>query len=249
MGPSLRRRVTLGLSAALLTSCAWAQSEDTQVPLGDLARSLRNRNQSATAKPVIDNDNFSQVMNNAENRHLAGTSMVYSFDGAAKTFQVSTPDVTCSLSFNGKTASLLTRPHVAVDLPDEELHKLDGPARISEDGLEISVFNGTQWKVEEITVGLTIVRRANQTARRFGTGKLVPVASETTLLAEKHPDLTTLYRLKGNAPPAATTVFKAPLNAKLSPDQEWHWALLQARGEPPAKSPDSPRLPADPEKH
>jgi len=234
--------------AGLLCSCAWAQSEDNPVSLGDLARSMRNKNkkdQSTPAKPVIDNDNFSQVMDDVEARHLPGTSMVYSFDGAAKTFQVSTPDVTCSLSFNGKTSSLLARPHVAVDLPEEELHKLAGPARISDDGLEVSVFNGTDWKVEELTIGLTIVQRANETAHRYGIGKLVPVASETTLLAEKHPDVTTLYRLKGNAPPAATTIFKAALNAKLGPDQEWHWAIIQARGEPPANSPDPALLPSD----
>jgi len=230
--------------AALFCSCAWAQSEDNPVSLGDLARSMRNKkDQPASTKPVIDNDNFSQVMDEVESRHLPGTSMVYSFDGAAKTFQVSTPDVTCSLSFNGKTSSLLARPHVAVDLPEEELHKLVGPARISDDGLEISVFNGTEWKIAEIMIGLTIVQRANETAHRNGIGKLVPAASETTLLAEKRPDVTTLYRLKGNALPAATTIFRAVLNAKLGPDQEWHWAIIQARGEPPQKSPDPALLP------
>jgi hypothetical protein len=210
---------------------------------------MRNKKDTpATAKPVIDNDNLSQVMDEVESRHLPGTSMVYSFDGAAKTFQVSTPDVTCSLSFNGKTASLLMRPHVAVDLPEEELHKLEGPATINDEGLQISVFNGTEWKVEEITIGLTIVQHTNETAHRYGTGKLVPVASETTLLGEKHPDVTTLYRLKGNSPPAATTIFKVALNAKLGPDQEWHWAIIQARGEPPAKAPDPALLPSNTQK-
>ena len=228
----------LALCGLLLCSCVWAQSEDNPISLGDLARSMRKKkDQPVSSKPVIDNDNFSQVMDEVESRHLPGTSLVYSFDGAAKTFQISTPDVTCSLSFNGNTASLLARPHVAVDLPEEELHKLDGPATIDEDGLQISVFNGTEWKVEEITIGLTIVQHANETAHRYGTGKLVPVASETTVLAEKHPDVTTLYRLKATALPSATTIFKAPLNARLGPDQEWHWAIIQARGEPPAKSP------------
>src|SRR4029077_16381631 len=189
MGQRLRRGVTLMFCAVLFCCCAWAQSEDNPIPLGDLARSLRNKKDPpAPAKPVIDNDNFSQVMDEVESHHLPGTSMVYSFDGAAKTFQVSTPDVTCSLSFNGKTSSLLARPHVAVDLPEEELHKLAGPARISEDRLGISVFNGTEWRVEEIMIGLTIVQRTNETAHRHGLGKLVPVASETTLLAEKRPD-------------------------------------------------------------
>jgi hypothetical protein len=198
------------------------------------------------APKIIDNDNLTQVMDEAESRHLTSTSFLYSFDGAGKTFQVSSPDVMCSLSFNGRSTSLLSRPFVQTDLPDEEVRKLNGPATINEEGLQVSVFNGTQWRVEEITVGLTIVHHENPTAGYRGSAKLIPAASETTLSAEKQPDLTTLYHLKAVALPSATVVFTAPLNTAPGPDQEWHWAIVQARGIPPRPEDSALKMPIAP---
>ena len=238
----------LALCGIFWTSACNAQSEDRPVPLGDLARSLRKKKErpqsssstaaqtpapAAPSKTVIDNDNFTQVLEEAESRHLANTSMLYSFEGAAKMFQISSPDVTCSLSFNGHMSSLLARPVAPIDMPDEETRKLEGPAIINEEGLQVSVFNGTRWKVEEITVGVTLVRRANSVVAHRGLAKLVPAASETTIVAEKPADVTTLYHLKAEAMPSSTTVFKAPLTSALGPDEEWHWAIVQARGIPP----------------
>jgi hypothetical protein len=232
----------LAACGILCSATAWAQSEEAPVPLGDLARTLRKKKEPqqtpavtpvAPARTIIDNDNLTQVVEEAESRHLANTSMLYSFAGAAKMFQISSPDVTCSLSFNGHMSSLLTRPVVPIDLPDEETRKLEGPAIINEEGLQVSVFNGTRWKVEEITVGVTLVRHANSVVAHRGLAKLVTAASETTIVAEKPADVTTLYHLKGEAMPASTTVFKAPLTSALGPDEEWHWAIVQARGIPP----------------
>ena len=241
-GPRCRAGILLVLGAAVLSSCAWAQYEENPVPLGDVARSVRKKKDQpapAPSKAVIDNDNLTQVMDDAESHRVPLNSPLYSFGGAAKTFQISTPDVTCSLSFNGQASSLLARPHVPIDLPEEELRKLDGPAVIDEQGLQVSVFNGTEWKIEEITVGLTIVQRSStQTARRrHGLGRLVPASEQSTMLSEKRADVTTIHRLKGEAAPAATTVFKAPINLHLGPDQEWHWAIIQAKGEPPVQLP------------
>jgi hypothetical protein len=232
----------VAICGVLLCSAAWAQSEDKPIPLGDVARSLRNKKdqaqdqaqpQPAPSHTIIDNDNFSQVLDDAEIHHVTSSNFVYSFDRFGRTFQVSSPDITCSLSFTGKAASLISRPFVQLDLPDEEVRKLEGPATISDDGLQVSIFNGTQWKVEEITVGLTIVRRADPAAGYYGSGKLRPAASETTITSEKPPDVTTLLHLKATALPSATTIFKAALNFTLGPDQEWHWAIVQARGYPP----------------
>jgi hypothetical protein len=253
LGQKLFRGVILAACGVLFCSGAWAQSEDKPVPLGDLARSLRKKKEQpqpeappAPARTIIDNDNFSQVLDQAEALHITHGNFLYSFDNAARTFQVSAPDVTCSLSFNSHAASLLSRPFVQMDLPEEELRKLGGPATLSEDGLQVSVFNGTQWQVEEITVGLTIVRRANPTAGYYGTGRLRPAAAETTLIAEKQADVTTLYHLKATALPSATTVFKAPLNVALAPDQEWHWAIVQARGIPPKPENSGLKMPLTP---
>jgi len=226
-----------------LSGSAWAQAEDAPVPLGDVARSLRKKKEQPqspqpeappkSARPIIDNDNFTQVLEQAETLHITHGNFLYTFDGAARTFQVTAPDVSCSLSFNSRATSLLTRPFLQMDLPEEELRKLDGPATLSDDGLQVSVFNGTQWQVEEITVGLTLVRPTNPTAGYYGTGKLRPAAAETTIVAQKQADVTTLYHLKATALPSATTVFKAALSSALGPDQEWHWAIVQAKGFPP----------------
>jgi hypothetical protein len=245
MGRTFRQGIALFFCALLATSIAWAQSEDQPVPLGDVARALRKKKDEpapqqprptpeVAPKTVIDNDNLSQVMDEVQSHRINGSSLLYSFDSSGKTFQVSAPDVTCSLSFNSNTASLLSRPYVPIDLPDDDLRKLDGPAVLNDEGLQVSVFNGTDWKIEEITVGLTIVRRTT-VAEVHGTGHLVPASSETVIADEKHPDTTTIHHLRATALPATTAVFKAQLAIHLSPDEEWHWAILQAKGVPPAK--------------
>ena len=65
---------------------------------------------------------------------------------------MTSPDGTCSLSFNANATALLTSPYVAQDLPQGELAKLDGPAKIG-DTLEVSVYNASSWSLREITVG------------------------------------------------------------------------------------------------
>ena len=44
-------------------------------------------------------------------------------------------------------------------MPRSELAKLDGPATIDGDSLQVSVRNGTLWDLREIVIGLTIVKR------------------------------------------------------------------------------------------
>ena len=236
---ALRNFLGLGRQCAIRRSSSTTRGSGAIAAQEERAASIRaidrgpDSASGTPSKTIIDNDNFTQVLEEAESRHLANTSMLYSFEGAAKMFQISSPDVTCSLSFNGHVSSLLARPVVPIDLPDEETRKLEGPAVINEEGLQVSVFNGTRWKVEEITVGVTLVRRANLAMAHRGLAKLVPAASETTIVAEKPADVTTLYHLKGEAMPSSTTVFKAPLTSALGPDEEWHWAIVQARGIPP----------------
>jgi hypothetical protein len=63
----------------------------------------------------------------------------------------------------------------------------------------------------------------------------MPAAQTTTLLSEKHPDSTVLYHLKGSAAPSSTTVFHENLGVAPGQDQEWHWAIVQAKGVPSPK--------------
>jgi hypothetical protein len=154
------------------------------------------------------------------------------------------PDVTCALSFSGQAnkdpLDDLIKPQ---SLPDIELTKLDGPASIVGDSLQISVYNGSGWALREITVGFTVVRRHIELAAELGEFRLMPAAISSPVAAEKPPDVTLLYHMKGTAAPSSTTVFQAPLDVTLEPDQEWHWAIVQAKGIPPASAPE---LPAEP---
>ena len=236
MNARTHRRILLALAMGGVlwgTALSWGQELDDPMPLGDLARELRKEHQSVGVPSVIDNDNLSKVMDEVESRRLAGSSLLFSFDANAKTFRVSAPDVTCSLSFNAQATSLLSDPYISRDLPESELSRLEGPATIDGGNLEVSVFNGTTWRVDEITVGLTIVKHSPQTARFAGTAQLIPASSETTVTQEKRPDVTTLYKMRAAAAPFMTTMFRTGLNAPLGPDEEWHWAIVQAKGIPP----------------
>jgi len=237
----------LGLVFPLTT---YAQSDDTAVPLGDLARSLRkNKAPDPAAPTIIDNDNLTQVMQQVQTKRLEGAP-VFSIDSAGKDFKVSSPDGTCSLTFNANSTALLSVPYVAQDLPESEIGKLDGPATIDGNSLQVSVFNGSAWNVKEITVGLTIVRHDDAAATQFGTAKLIQTSTGITdpaASAEKHSDLTVLYHLKGSAAPSATIVFRSALEVPPAPEQDWHWAIVQAKGIPPTPSlPPSPVLSSAP---
>jgi hypothetical protein len=222
--------VSLGL---LLPVCA-AQSED-EVSLGDLARSLRQSKEpkEPAAPSIIDNDNLTQVIDDVEHFRL-GTRPTFTFEGGATHFQMSSPDGTCSLSFNANSTALLSSPYVSQDLPQSELAKLDGPANIHGDTLEVSMYNASSWSVREITVGLTIVRHDDTTADDYGAAKLLPAASEDSTPADKRSDVAVLLHLKGSAAPFATTVFREKLDENLDDGQEWHWAIVEAKGIPPA---------------
>ena len=227
------------------------------MPLGDIARSLR-KNQGLPTHTVIDNDNLSQVMQEVESRRLNGATLVFSIDDSGKGFKVSSPDVTCSLSFSAQGASsLLADQFVSQDLPDAELPKLDGPATLNGDTLQVSVYNGTDWVLREITVGLTIVRHENPTKTASHVSPtLVPAAQVIKAVegdspattapdsAQKRSDVTVLIHLKGAAAPLTTTIFRQSLGAALPPDQEWHWAIIKARGIPPQSEPLKEPAPA-----
>ena len=225
------------LPIAVLISCLLsvplpAQSGETQeTPLGDIARALR-KSKKPPEQTVVDNDNLTKVVEDAASRRVKG-SVKFSFEGAGKDVKVSSPEVTCSLSFNGDGAAASADPASPLDLPSSELVKLDGPASLDGDTLQISVYNPTGWKVNEITVGLTILRPAAGTAANYGPARLLPAAATADTSGQKHSDMTVLYHLKGSASPFSTALFKQSIGISLNPDQEWHWAIVQARGIPP----------------
>jgi hypothetical protein len=122
---------------------------------------------------------------------------------------------------------------VAQEMPRNEVVKLDGPAIIDGDALQITVHNGTAWSLREITIGLTILRQPSASAEAHFGARLLPAAVGEEGSAGKPSDFTLLYHVKGSAAPFATTVFRQELGGVIEPDQEWHWAIVQAQGIPP----------------
>jgi len=167
--------------------------------------------------------------------HLLSGSLLFSLNGPKNSFQMSSPDGTCSLSFSANATSLLSDPNALEALPASELTKLDGPATLDGDTLQVSVFNGTDWDLKEITVGLTIVRPEESEAAFYRSAKLLPVVATTEdpETGGRPSDKTLLLHLKAQASPLMTTVFREKLSATIAADQEWHWAIISAKGIPP----------------
>lgn len=223
-----------------LSHDAAAQDDPNDVPLGDVARNLRRK--TPPAKAVIDDDNLSNVMEQAESGHAAGSALKFLMAGDAKGFQISAPDATCSLSFTANAKALLSSQYAQMELPAEEMVKLEGPAAIEGDALTVSVRNRTDWHVSEVSVALTVVRtKSSESALSKVPSADLASPSPFQLDAfapeavrpEKKRDLTVIYRMRAAAPPGTMTVFSSPLNLELSPGDEWHWGIVQARGYPP----------------
>ena len=129
-------------------------------------------------------------------------------------------------------------------LPASELAKLEGPATVSGDSLQLSIYNGTAWQIQEITIGLTILRHPSHPAVTMtgsgtsGTEAHVVAATAVQIVA-KRSDTLVVYHLKGSALPNSRGTFTQPLGIKLGADQEWHWAILEAKGVE-AKAPAKP---------
>jgi hypothetical protein len=244
------RRVVLGL--VLLTTVAplrsVAQDDPDEVPLGDVARNLRRKSTSG----VIDDDNLPEVMQQAESRKGLGSSLRFLMAGETNGFQIAVPDATCSLSFNSNVKSLLSNQYAQMELPFEDLAKLEARATIEGDALTLPVRNDTDWHVSEIVVALTVVRRhASEMDLSTGPASGIPDPLESAVRPEKKPDTTTIYRMRAPAATFATTVFSTQLKQVIGPVDEWHWAIIAAKGYPPesysaekSQSPAPQRSPA-----
>src|SRR3954451_5968282 len=220
------------LAMALCCAPAWMKvsAQEDGIPLGDLARGLRHSKPGDPAD-VIDNDNFSLMMDKAESERLDGQP-VFAISPSGRTFTAVSPDGSCSLSFVASSANRTPAAYLASDLPQDELLKLEGPASIEDGSLAVSVHNGTPWEIKEIVVGLTVLQNQSIEYRPAMMGP-APVNPK------KLPDLTMLYHLKGSSAPDSTTVFRAPLGGSLSGSKDWHWAIVGARGIPPAAPPST----------
>lgn len=219
--------VSAALLAMFLPLAISAQDDPNEIPLGDVARNLRKN--TPPVKPVIDDDNLSNVMEQADSRQGFGSALRYLMAGDNKGFQVAAPDVTCSLAFSANVKSLLSSMQYSqMDLPSADLAKLEGPAAIEGDALTVMLFNATTWHVSEIAVAFTVIRKASADGSADGTTSAIQ-----DVRPEKKQDTTVIYRMRAGAAPWMRAAFSAPLNLDIAPGDEWHWAIVQARGYPP----------------
>jgi len=229
----MSRLVHIAALAILVCFPALLRAQDDELPLGDIARAARKSKPADVPtdsdQKIIDNDNLSVMMDKAEAERLNGKP-VFSIDPTGNAFTMTSPDGTCSLSFDAKATALISTPYIASDLPQDELLKLEGPAAIHDDVLEVSVHNGTGWELKEIVVGITELR--SQPNAELYPAKLTPVPDEAP--ATKLPDSTLLYHMKATAAPDSITVFRANLLGDFSDVKDWHWSLISARGIPPS---------------
>jgi len=227
------RLINLGIAGILLMSPLFALGQDAEVPLGDVARNYRKT--VTDDRPVIDNDNLPQLMTKAEIEHLGGKP-VFSIDPSGKSFRISSPDGSCSLSFDAKATALIQNPVTTSSLPLDELARLDGTASIHDGVLEVMLHNGTAWELKEIVVGLTVLNPRG--ALLHSANLLGPTEG---LLVPRVPDVTMLYHLKASALPDGSVAFRGDLDQDFGPTADWHWALVGARGVPPAAPPMLPQ--------
>jgi len=251
--PSLRLVALCALVVVPLFALT-ASAQDDGPSLGDLARNLRKdkeqhvQQQPDSALTVIDNDNLTQVMEESKNAKPAKPDKtVFSIDSSSNTVKVSSPDVTCNLSFNARASSLLIKPVLIEDLPLTELLKLDGPGSIQDEALQLEVFNGTDWDIREITIGLTLERKPGENAEMAARAHVIPAAQGMAPIAvERRSDVTLLYHLKAAAKPFSTTAFHEDIGITPGPDEDWRWSIVEAKGVRPSQAQSTPDSLSDP---
>jgi hypothetical protein len=254
VAPVVPLGVLIVVSLCVLLCPLAASAQEDAPSLGDLARDMRKnklqqpQHQTDPAHPIIDNDNLVQVMDDAKKaRPVKQDKTVFSIDPSGNTLKVSSPDVTCSLSFNARASSLLIKPILIEDLPLTELLKIDGPGSIQDESLQLEVFNGTDWDIREITIGLTLERKPGENAEVAAHARVIPAAEGLApVTVERRSDVTLLYHLKAEAKPFSTTAFHENIGITPSADEDWRWSIVEAKGIRPSQAQLAPDSLPDP---
>jgi hypothetical protein len=101
----------------------------------------------------------------------------------------------------------------------------------------LEVFNGTDWDLREITIGLTLERKPGENAEVAAGARVIPAAQGLTPVAiERRSDVTLLYHLKAEAKPFSTTAFKEDIGITPGPDEDWRWSIVEAKGIRPSQA-------------
>ena len=253
------------IAACLLLLVAGAGAQEDSPSLGDVARNLRkSREQKLLQKqtqpaavpesltpmlpaPVvnrtlIDNDNLTQVMEDAKKARPADASKtVLSLNSSGNALRLSSPDATCSLSFNARAGSLMIKPILIEDLPLDQLVKLDGPGSIEDENLQLELFNGTDWDLREVTVGLTLERKPGYNAEMAAQARVLPAGAVGAVPSvERHSDVTLLYHLKTEAKAFTTATLRENIGITPGADEDWRWSIVEAKGIRPSGASRAP---------
>jgi hypothetical protein len=214
--------------------------------LGDIARDLRRdraqqqmlQAQPAPPSPIIDNDNLPQALEDVK-RVKSAEKIVFFADASGKSVRFSSPDVSCSLAFSGRSVPWLVQPVLIEEMPMAELLMLDGPASIQDDTLQLEILNGTEWELHEVTVGITLERKAGQNAELAARARVIPAAENSgAVRVERRSDMTLLFHLKANAKPFTSTILRENIGITPSTDEDWHWSIVEAKGIRPGLGPN-----------
>src|SRR5215470_19768838 len=88
-------------------ACLPAAAQEDEPSLGDVARQLRQHKPQGQDSEVIDNDNLAQATADAHSVRAQGAEkFVLSVEPGGR-IKASSPDVSCSLSFNARAGALL----------------------------------------------------------------------------------------------------------------------------------------------
>jgi len=240
----------------VILSCvlAWpgrAGAQEDSPSLGDVARNLRQKKaeQQAqqqqipsppeaprTVRTVIDNDNLAEVMEDVKKaRPAVENKAVLSIDPSGNRLKLMSPDATCSLSFNARASSLLVKPVLIEDLPVDQLVKIDGPGSIQDNNLQLEVFNGSNWELREITIGLTLERKPGDNAEMAAQARILPASENGEAPAiERRSNVTLLYHLKTETKAFTKADFRENIGITPGPDEDWRWSIVEAKGIRPA---------------
>ncbi|MFY9645073.1 MAG: hypothetical protein WAK29_07835, partial [Terriglobales bacterium] len=112
-----------------------------------------------------------------------------------------------------------------------------GPGSIQDESLQLQVFNGTEWDLREITIGLTLERKPGENAEIAARARVIPAAQSNALVtAERRSDVTLLYHFKADARPFSTTALRENIGITPGPDEDWRWSIVEAKGVRPGQA-------------
>jgi hypothetical protein len=167
-------------------------------------------------------------MDKAEAERLNGKP-VFSIDPSGQTFRMSSPDGSCSLSFDAKAAALITTRHSDQQSAIRRTGRLDGTASVRDGMIEVQLHNKTDWELKEVVVGLTLLNERGPLFRSASPAR--PNRRDFDSEASRHNHAVSPG---GDSAAGWDTVFRGALDQDLGPATDWHWALVGAKGVPPA---------------